>query len=138
MASAEDCAFCGIAAGSSPAHVLYEDDVTVAFLDIAPLTRGHALVIPKAHARTLLDMDEDLAGAVMVSARRVAEIPQRSLDPEGFTLLQANEAVGWQTVFHMHVHVIPRWRTDGIGPPALPPRRGDDLATLARSIVDGA
>ena len=83
-------------------------------------------------------MDEDLAGAVMVSARRVAEILQRSLDPEGFTLLQANEAVGWQTIFHMHVHVVPRWCADGITPPALPPQRGDDLATLARSIVDGA
>ena len=135
MPTEDPCVFCSIINGSAPAYRVYEDEATLAFLDIGPFTRGHTLVVPKIHARTLLDMAPDRAGRLMESAARVAALLRDALTPDGFTLLQANEPAGWQTVFHVHVHVIPRWVGDGIAPPAMPTRTPDDLAAVARAIV---
>lgn len=128
---ASDCPFCAIVAGTAPAHRLYEDGHTLAFLDRAPLTRGHALVIPKQHARTLLDITPVTAGHLMAIARDLAERASDTLQPDGFTLIQANEPAGWQSVFHVHVHVIPRWLDDGVAAPPASTHSPDDLAALA-------
>jgi histidine triad (HIT) family protein len=103
-----DCIFCSIVAGDAPAHVIHEDERTVSFLDINPVTRGHTLVVPRRHVVDMWDVDEDTAVAVMRSARHVAQLLRRALDPEGCNLFQATRAIAGQTVFHLHLHVLPR------------------------------
>src|SRR3954454_23463440 len=111
------CIFCSIVDGSAPARKVAEDDRTLAFLDIFPLTRGHALVIPKRHSRDLLAVSSDDLAAVAAMAQRMARVslaPEPDgLAAEGVNLLQANGAIAFQTVFHFHVHVLPRYRGDG-------------------------
>jgi histidine triad (HIT) family protein len=109
-----DCVFCRIVAGTEPADVVYEDERVVAFMDVNPAAEGHVLVVPRAHARTILDIDDEDAAAVMRGAARVARAIKVALEPEGFTLFQANEPAGWQDVFHLHVHVVPRWSDDSL------------------------
>ena len=108
-----DCIFCAIVAGTAPSRKLAEDDRTVSFLDIFPLTRGHALVIPKQHARDLFEVPADDLSAVALMAQQVAGAAMGSLGAEGVNLLQANGAIAYQTVFHFHIHVLPRYRGDG-------------------------
>jgi histidine triad (HIT) family protein len=107
------CIFCEIVAGRSPAHVIAEDERTLAFLDIFPLTLGHTLVIPKRHADDLLDAPPDDVAAVARMAQRVAQRVRATLRPPGVNLLQATGAIALQTVFHLHVHVLPRYPDDG-------------------------
>lgn len=92
----------------------------MAFLDIDPVTYGHTLVVPRRHIRTILDIDPEDAEAVMRSGLHVARHLQQALRPDGFSLFQANEPAGWQSVFHFHLHVIPRWTTDALTPPWRP------------------
>ena len=108
-----ECIFCAIVAGAAPARVVHEDDRTLAFLDIFPLTRGHSLVVPKAHARDLLDTPPDDLTAVVLAAQTVARAAVDVFGAYGFNLLQTNGAVAYQTVFHLHVHVLPRYVGDG-------------------------
>jgi histidine triad (HIT) family protein len=103
------CVFCAIAAGDEPARVLHEDDATMAFLDINPVTRGHALVIPRSHAADMWDVDEEDATAVMRTSWHVARMLRASLRPVGLNLFQATRGIAGQTVFHLHVHVLPRY-----------------------------
>jgi histidine triad (HIT) family protein len=110
-----ECIFCRIAAGSIPAAKVHEDDLTVAFMDLGQVNPGHVLVASKRHAVTLLDLTADEAAAVMQTARRVGMSIRASFDPPGLTLLQANGREGDQTVFHFHMHVVPRHADDGIG-----------------------
>jgi histidine triad (HIT) family protein len=107
------CIFCAIVDRSAPARIVHEDDRTLAFMDLFPLTRGHALVVPKVHCDSLLDCDPADAAAVMVTAQRVAQAAMRAYAPDGLNLLQTNGAVALQTVFHLHVHVLPRYVGDG-------------------------
>jgi histidine triad (HIT) family protein len=107
------CIFCAIADRSAPARVVHEDDRTLAFMDLFPLTRGHALVIPKVHTDSLLDADPDDAAAVMRTAQVVAQAAMTAYSPDGLNLLQTNGAAAMQTVFHLHVHVLPRYVGDG-------------------------
>jgi histidine triad (HIT) family protein len=107
------CIFCEIVAGRSPAHVIDEDDRCLAFLDIFPLTTGHALVVPKAHADDLLDAPPDDVAAVARMAQRVAQRVSKELGAPGINLLQATGAIALQTVFHLHIHVLPRYPDDG-------------------------
>ena len=112
-----DCIFCAIVAGEAPARKVAESDLAIAFLDIFPLTRGHALVIPKRHSANLLETpDDDLIAAALLS-REVAAVsvapPPDGLGAEGVNLLQANGAIAFQTVFHFHIHVLPRYQGDG-------------------------
>jgi histidine triad (HIT) family protein len=125
---ADECIFCGIVAGTLPAEIVDSDERTVAFMDINPATRGHALVVPRAHARDLRDVaDEDLA-ATFGAARRLSRRMEATLRPDGFNLLNACGAAGWQTVFHFHVHVIPRYDDDPLKLPWIP--RGANLADI--------
>ena len=136
MSDLEPCVFCAIVEGRLPAHVVRSDERTFAFLDINPATSGHTLVVPRAHARTLLDLDPADASAMMAAAQSVALMLDRTLQPEGLTLFQANEPAGWQTVFHVHVQVLPRWSDDGLVPPWTPaPGDEAELAAGARLVL---
>ena len=108
------CIFCRLVAGEIPAATVYEDALTIAFMDIGQVNPGHVLVATKRHAATLLDVTPEEAGAVMQTAQRVARAVQAVFDPPGLTLLQANGREGDQTVFHFHLHVVPRHGNDGI------------------------
>lgn len=129
----QDCVFCAISASAAPAEIVYEDDHTVAFLDIAPLTRGHTLVIPRRHVVDLWDSEPADAARVMRTAHTVAATMRERLDPDGLNVLQATRPVAFQTVFHLHLHVIPRWHDDGIEVPDWSKEQAepDDLAAVA-------
>ena len=124
------CIFCAIVAGEAPARIVHETDDTLAFLDINPITEGHTLVIPKRHAADLHDIDPDDLAATARSAKVVARLLTDRLGSDGVNLLHATGAAAWQTVFHLHIHVLPRLAGD------LPfpfPHRGagdDELAAL--------
>ena len=125
----DQCIFCRIVAGEIPAARVYEDALTVAFMDIGQVNPGHVLVATKRHAATLLDITPEEAAAVMQAAQRVASAVQATFDPPGLTLLQANGREGDQTVFHFHLHVVPRHGNDGI---ALSWPRKDPEAAILR------
>jgi histidine triad (HIT) family protein len=132
---AEDCIFCKIVAGEIPSHKIDEDDHTIAFLDINPWTRGHALVIPKAHSRNIYDVGEDDLAATARTAQRMAIRMRDRLECDGVNILQSSEPAAMQTVFHYHVHVIPRYHGDPLKLPAHPqPADQDELAELAKGL----
>ena len=108
------CIFCKLVAGEIPAARVYEDDLTLAFMDLGQVNPGHVLVATKRHAATLFDITPEEAAAVMQTAQKVAQAVQAVFDPPGLTLLQANGKEGDQTVFHFHMHVVPRHGNDGI------------------------
>jgi histidine triad (HIT) family protein len=110
-----DCVFCMIRDGKIPSAKVYDDERTLAFMDINPLTRGHCLVATKAHAATLYDAElEDLKAAI-ATAKKVAGALRKALSPDGLNVLQANGAAAFQSVAHFHLHLIPRWTGDGKG-----------------------
>jgi len=111
----DDCVFCRIRDGQIPSTRLYEDERTLAFMDINPLTDGHCLVVTRAHAPTLFDVDLADLTAAIATAKRIAEALRRALAPDGLNLLQANGAAAFQSVPHFHLHLIPRWANDGKG-----------------------
>jgi histidine triad (HIT) family protein len=125
----DSCIFCAIVAGQSPATVVYEDEHTLAFMDINPATPGHVLVVPKRHARDIFDVGEGDALHVMRAVVRVAQGVDKALQPDGVNLIQTNRPAAFQSVYHFHVHVIPRWWGDGIAPPWRH-KRGDDKELL--------
>jgi histidine triad (HIT) family protein len=115
-----DCIFCKIVAGELPASVVDEDERTLAFMDIAPATRGHALVIPRAHSTDLLSIGREDLGAVALAAQRLAGRMKERLGADGVNLLNSCGLAAWQTVFHFHVHVIPRYDGDPLRLPWVP------------------
>jgi histidine triad (HIT) family protein len=130
-----DCLFCKIVAGEIPSHTIDEDDKTLAFMDINPWTRGHALVIPKTHSRNLYDIEPADLAAMHATAQRVARRMRDRLSSEGVNILQSSEPIAMQTVFHSHVHVIPRYSDDGLRLPAHPqPAEHEELAQLAEEL----
>ncbi|QPV61971.1 HIT domain-containing protein [Halosimplex litoreum] len=108
------CPFCSIVAGDSPAYRLYEDERSLAFLDIEPGTRGHTLVIPKTHHETVTDMPESLAGAVFRTVHRVAGALESAFQLDGCNVVQSNGVVAGQEVHHVHVHIVPRYGDDTV------------------------
>ena len=122
-----DCIFCKIVAGEIPAHKVYEDDDSLAFLDIRPAGRGHTLVIPKQHAADIFDISPASLAATMASAQRVAGMLRSKLNPDGMNVYHNNDAAAGQEVFHFHLHLLPRWERE----PATLGRRGQtDHAVL--------
>jgi len=118
--SAESCLFCRIVAGELPAQIVGHDARTIAFMDINPATDGHLLVVPRAHASDLFEIgDEDLA-AVIGAAARMAKRQRERLGADGVNLINSAGAAAWQTVFHFHVHVIPRYADDPLRLPWVP------------------
>ena len=128
----DDCIFCAIAAGDGPAEIVQEDEHTVAFMDINPWTRGHALVIPRNHSRNLYEIGDDDLAHTMAAAKRLALRMRDALGCDGMNVLNSCEPVAWQTVFHFHVHLIPRYEDDPLRLPGSPMDVGEDeLAKVA-------
>ncbi|MGI9020339.1 MAG: HIT family protein [Solirubrobacterales bacterium] len=132
-----DCLFCGIVAGEVPSQMVDSDEHTVAFMDINPATRGHALVIPRRHAADLIDISDEDLEHTMLAARRLVRRMENTLEPDGFNILNSCRPAAWQTVFHFHIHVIPRYADDPLKLPWIP--RGaepDRIAAIAEQIRD--
>jgi histidine triad (HIT) family protein len=130
-----DCIFCKIVAGDLPATVIDEDERTIAFMDINPATRGHALVVPREHARNLLEVDDADLAATFAAARRLAAKISDRLEPAGVNLLNSCGSAAWQTVFHFHVHVIPRYDNDPLRLPWRPaPGDPDEISATAEAL----
>lgn len=110
----DECIFCKIADGEVPAAVVYEDVHTLAFMDMGQVNPGHVIVAVKPHVSDIYTLTDELAASFFQTAARVARAVKKAMQPEGVTLLQANEEVGWQTVFHLHLHVLPRHPDDGV------------------------
>ena len=131
------CVFCAIVSGESPAHVVYEDDVVIAFLDRHPATVGHTLVVPRRHAADIWSLDVDDAAAVMRAAVEVSRRLRATLGLSGLSLAQSNGVAAGQDVFHFHLHLVPRESGDGLAPPweETHPDAAtlDDVAALIRS-----
>lgn len=108
-----DCIFCKIANGEIPASTVYEDDMFRVILDMSPATKGHALILPKKHMANIFEMDEETAEKVFVLAAKVAKGMKSALNCDGLNIVQNNGEVAGQTVFHFHMHIIPRYNGDG-------------------------
>lgn len=108
-----NCIFCRIANGEIPSKTLYEDDKFRVILDLGPASKGHALILPKEHYADLYELPEETAGEVMKLAKKMATQMTQRLGCEGFNLVQNNGELAGQTVFHFHMHLIPRYRDDG-------------------------
>lgn len=108
----DTCIFCKIAAGEIPSKTLYEDEEFRIILDLGPATRGHALILPKNHYRNLFDLPEEDAKKVMALAKKMVLQMREKLNCDGFNLVQNNEETAGQTVFHFHMHLIPRYEGD--------------------------
>jgi histidine triad (HIT) family protein len=136
MARDPDCLFCKIVAGEIPGTKVAEDERTVAFMDINPATRGHLLVVPREHATDLLEIaPEDLA-AVAAMGQRMARVVKERLGADGVNLLNSCGSAAWQTVFHFHLHVIPRYDDDPLRLPWVPgPGDPDEIAAAARELT---
>ncbi len=106
----KDCIFCKISSGEIPSNTIYEDEEFRVILDLAPAAKGHALIIPKEHFADIYEIREELAGSAMKLAKRMAVHMTEVLGCEGFNILQNNHEVAGQTVFHFHMHLIPRYR----------------------------
>ena len=115
MMKEESCIFCKIANGEIPATTLYEDEDFRVILDVFPASKGHALIIPKEHYRNLYDLDKELAGKVLILAQEMIHPLKEVLGCDGFNVVQNNEVAAGQTVFHFHMHLIPRYEKDGVG-----------------------
>jgi histidine triad (HIT) family protein len=124
-----DCLFCGIVAGDVPAQIVDSDEHTVAFMDINPATPGHALVVPREHSADLMDVSDDDLRHTISAARRLAKRMREALEPDGFNILNACGPAAWQTIFHYHLHVIPRYEDDPLKLPWIP--RGGEAEEIA-------
>jgi histidine triad (HIT) family protein len=130
-----DCIFCKIVAGEIPSLIVDQDDSTIAFMDINPATRGHTLVIPREHYTDLRDIPADELSAVAIAAQRLAVRASDRLGADGVNLLNSCGSAAWQTVFHFHVHVIPRYRGDPLRLPWTPaPGDPDEIADAAAAL----
>jgi histidine triad (HIT) family protein len=126
----DNCIFCAIVAGEGPAEIIDSDEHTVTLMDINPATKGHALVIPRDHTEDLMSISEEDLCHTAVAAQRIAKRMETTLQPDGFNLINACRAAAWQTVFHFHIHVVPRYEDDPLELPWIP--RGADMDELAK------
>lgn len=129
-----DNIFARILRGELPAHKIFEDDKTLAFMDIMPRCEGHALVIPKAPARNVLDADPADLAACLATVQRIARAQRAAFAADGITIQQFNEPAGGQVVFHLHYHVIPRWDGVRLGPHTGQMERPEVLAANAEKL----
>ena len=133
----DDCIFCKLANGDIPTNSLYEDDIVKVIFDAGPASDGHVLILPKNHYDDIYSMDEDTAAHIFKVATRIAKAYKQSLDYEGLNIVQNNGEAAGQTVFHFHMHLIPRYENDNAGilwePGETTP---EDMAEVKR-LVDG-
>lgn len=111
----ENCIFCKIASGEIPATTLYEDQDFRVILDLGPASKGHALILPKEHYANIYEIPEELAGKAMILAKKMANVLTCALKCDGFNIVQNNGEPAGQTVFHFHMHLIPRYEGDQVG-----------------------
>ena len=133
----DQCIFCKIAAGEIPSKTIYEDDEFRVILDLGPATKGHALILPKDHYANLYELPEETAKKVICLAKKMASVMTEKLHADGFNLVQNNGEVAGQTVFHFHMHLIPRFKGDGqtIGwKPGKP--TDEELEEIRKAICD--
>jgi histidine triad (HIT) family protein len=132
----DDCIFCKIVSRQLPATIIEEDERTMSFMDINPATRGHALVVPRVHARDLLSIEPDELRAVASAAQRLAARMRERLGADGINVLNSCGAAAWQTVFHFHLHVIPRYEDDPLRLPWVPaPGDPEQIAAAAEALT---
>jgi histidine triad (HIT) family protein len=133
-----DCLFCKIVAGEIPAQIVHEDQRTIAFMDIAPATRGHVLVVPRTHTDDLLTADPRDVAACATVVQELARRAYEDLGAAGVNVMQSSGAAAWQSVFHLHFHVIPRYPEDPLVLPWVH-AEGDpeDIAAAAAQLRDG-
>lgn len=129
------CIFCSIVNGDVPSFRIFEDSDYLAFLDIFPAALGHALVIPKKHSSDIHEITGPEYGALASRAKLVADIIQEKLSTDGVTIMQMNKAAGWQSVFHTHFHVIPRFTADNLNQPWKPAAASQDELTEIHSRI---
>lgn len=130
-----DCVFCKIARGQIASYRVHEDELTLAFMDVDQVNPGHVIVAIRPHLETIVDLSPDQATAAFRAVRRVARAVETAFKPEGLTIIQTSVTVGWPTVSHFHLHVLPRYANDGVRltwPRKSPP--ADELAALAAQI----
>ena len=125
-----DCLFCGIIAGEIPSEKVYEDDATYAFLDIHPVNRGHALVIPKTHATNIYDIPREDFCTLMETVRHLAPVVKGAVNADGINLAMNNDSAAGQLIFHAHIHIIPRFDTDGYRHWRGEPYKEGEMATI--------
>ncbi len=136
MTDDPDCIFCKIIAGELPGTIVGEDERTVALMDINPATRGHVLVVPRAHSVDLLSIEEEDLHAVALASQRQAARAKERLGAEGVNLVNSCGALAWQTVFHFHMHVIPRYADDPLRLPWVPaPGDPAEIAAAAQELT---
>ena len=111
----ENCIFCKIANGVIPSATLYEDEDFRVILDLGPASKGHALILPKTHAANIYEISDEMAAKAMVLAKKMASKLTEVLNCDGFNIVQNNGEAAGQTVFHFHMHLIPRYKNDGVG-----------------------
>jgi histidine triad (HIT) family protein len=133
--TSEHCIFCKIVAGDLPATIVDEDERTLAFMDINPATRGHALVIPRAHVTDLHEIGADDLQACSLAARRLADRMRERLGADGINLINSCGAAAWQTVFHFHLHVVPRYVGDPLELPWVPEPGDMDVIASAGELL---
>lgn len=129
-----DCIFCKIIAGEIPSEKVYEDEHSLAFMDINPGTAGHCLVIPKKHAETIVDIPDSDMQKLSLTVKKVASAIMQSIKPEGLNLHQSNGAMAGQVVPHFHMHLLPRYESDSVGHLWRPGDGGSDIADQAAQI----
>ena len=111
----ENCIFCKIANGEIPAATLYEDENFRVILDLGPASKGHALILPKSHAANIYELSDEMAAKAMILAKKMATAMTAALKCDGFNIVQNNGECAGQTVFHFHMHLIPRYKGDQVG-----------------------
>jgi len=133
-----ECIFCAIVEGKIPSTTVYEDEDVFAFMDISPATPGHLVVIPKQHFRNIFDIPAEVASKIMKAVVPIAAAIREALNPDGLNLIQNNEAAGFQTVFHFHLHLIPRWNADSLQPLWQPRNEGniEEISNIADKIKE--
>ena len=137
-----DCVFCKIVEGQIPSTKVHQDELTLAFMDIGQVNPGHVLVAVKPHVENIYGLDDALAAAVFQTVARVARAVKKAYSPEGVTLYQANGLAAGQTVYHFHLHIVPRYDKDGmtfIWPAKNPPREQleADAAKIRNALIAG-
>src|SRR5512132_2297475 len=130
-----DCLFCAIIAGTIPSETIDSDERTVAFMDINPATPGHALVVPREHTADLMEIGPEDLTATILAAQRLSRHMKQVLDADVINLINACGAAAWQTVFHFHIHVVPRYEDDPLKLPWVPaPGDSNEIAAVAAKL----
>jgi len=131
----KDCIFCKIIKDKIPCYKVYEDKDFLAFLDINPITKGHTLVIPKKHSVNLMDTSEKVLKKMLPVIKKIMLSHKQKLNCDGFNILNANEEAGQQSVFHLHIHIVPRFKEDGYDTWPRTEYIKEDLNELAKQLI---